>query len=257
MRSKRYSVMLLLAAGAVLFALAAPALAQEAVAEAGVQRTTLMQLIRQGGLFMVPLGALSVAMLGLGVYGFMTVTDEKMMRVSILPRIKEHLDRLELQETADLCEQHPSFLTNALAAGLSRLSHGVFNPQSMEQAMEEATVEENAVAIKPISYLSIIASVSPMIGLLGTVAGMIGAFQKIGMGGMGDPEILASDIGMAMVTTATGLIIGIPSMFLYFLLKSRFIAKVSRIGRVLGNILHDLQMTVDRGGGPAATARSE
>jgi biopolymer transport protein ExbB len=60
-----------------------------------------------------------------------------------------------------------------------------------------------------------------MIGLLGTVSGMISAFQTIGRGGMGRPELLAGDIGEALITTATGLVIGIPAMIAYFILRNR------------------------------------
>jgi len=60
-----------------------------------------------------------------------------------------------------------------------------------------------------------------MIGLLGTVSGMIGAFSTISSGGMGRPELLAGDIGEALITTATGLVIGIPAMVAYFILKNR------------------------------------
>ncbi len=62
---------------------------------------------------------------------------------------------------------------------------------------------------------------SPMIGLLGTVSGMIGAFATIASGGMGRPELLAGDIGEALITTATGLVIGIPAMIFYFVLRNR------------------------------------
>ena len=68
---------------------------------------------------------------------------------------------------------------------------------------------------------AVVASVAPMIGLLGTVSGMISAFQTIGRGGMGRPELLAGDIGEALITTATGLVIGIPAMIAYFVLKNR------------------------------------
>ena len=126
-------------------------------------------------------------------------------------------------------------MTNVLTAGLQRISGGVLDVDSMEKAMEEASVEETTAGMKPISYLSIVAQTAPMLGLLGTVSGMIKAFQKIGLGGMGDPERLAADIGEAMVTTATGLIIGIPAMFFYFFLKSRYMTNVSAATRVLGN----------------------
>jgi len=69
---------------------------------------------------------------------------------------------------------------------------------------------------------------------------MIKAFQKIGLGGMGKPELLANNIGEAMITTAAGLIIGIPAMFFYFFLKSRYMSNVSEMGRILGNLCHNL-----------------
>jgi biopolymer transport protein ExbB len=120
----------------------------------------------------------------------------------------------------------------------------------MEKAMEEASVQETAGGLKPINYLSIIAQIAPMLGLLGTVSGMIKAFQKIGLGGMGEPEKLAGDIGEAMVTTATGLVIGIPAMFFYFFLKSKYMSNVASLARVLGNLLSEFVASSRRGGPP-------
>lgn len=209
-----------------------------------VQTTTLWGLIRQGGWIMIPLGLLSVAMVGLAVYGFLSVREDKLLRLDMLQSIQSAVRALDFQRAASICNGNPSVLTNVLAAGLNRTSQGSIDTGSMTTAMEDAAVEETTAAMRPISYLSIIAQVAPMLGLLGTVNGMIGAFQKIGLGAMGDPERLASDIGEAMVTTATGLIIGIPAMFLYFFLKSRFNGTMSRMSRILGNIMHDLDVAL-------------
>ena len=97
----------------------------------------------------------------------------------------------------------------------------------MENAIAEAVGREEAQVGFWINFLSLITGVAPMIGLLGTVSGMIGAFQKIGMGGMGKPELLASNIGEALITTATGLCIAIPAMFAYFIFRNN----LSRIVR--------------------------
>jgi biopolymer transport protein ExbB len=123
---------------------------------------------------------------------------------------------------------------------MQRLTDGTLDTESMEKAMEEASVEETSAGLKPINYLSIVAQIAPMLGLLGTVSGMIKAFDKIGQGGMGKPELLAADIGEAMITTATGLIIGIPAMFFYFFLKSKYLSNVSKLARYLGNLTHTL-----------------
>jgi biopolymer transport protein ExbB len=201
---------------------------------------TFITLLKQGGMLMYPLGLLSVATIGLAVYGFMIVRTGKMLTPELVPPLQEALDHLDLEQAVQICRGTPSILTNIVQAGLLRISDGVLDVPSMEKAMEEASVEEVSAGLKTISYLSIIAQIAPMLGLLGTVSGMIKAFQKIGQGGMGKPEVLAGDIGEAMVTTASGLLIGIPAMFLYFYLKNRYSSNISRLGRVIGNLSHRL-----------------
>jgi biopolymer transport protein ExbB len=88
-----------------------------------------------------------------------------------------------------------------------------------------------------------------MIGLLGTVSGMISAFQTIGQVGMGDPSALAGDIGEALITTATGLTIGIPAMVAYFIFRNKLNAQVLRTVESGGDLI---DAYVDREAGRAA-----
>jgi len=203
-------------------------------------QTTFLGLVKQGGVIMIPLGMLSVLAIGLIGYGLVATKSDKMLATELLPTLQEELMKMNPEAAKSLCAGSPALLTNTLFAGLDRLGGGELDVPSMEKAMEEASVHEVTAGMKPISYLSIIAQVSPMLGLLGTVSGMIKAFQKIGLGGMGKPELLAADIGEAMVTTAAGLIIGIPCMFFYFFLKTRFMSNVSEMSRILGNLCHQL-----------------
>ena len=87
-----------------------------------------------------------------------------------------------------------------------------------------------------------------MLGLLGTVSGMIKAFSIISQGGMGDPGKLAGSIGEALVTTATGLVIAIPAMIAYFIFKNNFIKSMSSMGRLIGHFmnLYRFSTPVDR-----------
>lgn len=98
-------------------------------------------------------------------------------------------------------------------------------PERREGRMESL---EGGIA-QWIQYLNVIATVAPMVGLLGTVSGMIGAFQTIAGGGMGKPEKLAGDIGEALITTATGLCIGIPAMIGFFALRNRLDNRARRL----------------------------
>ena len=80
-----------------------------------------------------------------------------------------------------------------------------------------------------------------MIGVLGTVSGVIKAFQTIGTQGMGKPEVLAGNIGEALVTTATGLIIAIPAMLFYYGFRNSFIKTAASLGRNVGGLLDTLE----------------
>jgi biopolymer transport protein ExbB len=113
--------------------------------------------------------------------------------------------------------------------------------------MEEASIEEINEWQKPLGHLSLASQIAPMLGLLGTVTGMIGAFDKISMGAMGAPEKLAGNIGEAMITTAAGLIVAIPCMFAYFYYKAKFTSNVARVSRFLGNYVHQVNVAVKKG----------
>ena len=213
--------------------------------------TSLWGLVKQGGIIMFPLGLLSVAMIALVIYGFMITRPDKMLQPELVPALHEDLRKLDFDNARATCRSNTCLLTNTLHAGLERVTPSSLDVASMEKAMEEAGIQETSDGLKPINYLSIVAQVAPMLGLLGTVSGMIKAFQKIGLGMMGEPEKLAADIGEAMVTTATGLIVGIPAMFFYFYLKSKYTSNTSQLARMLGNLSHTI-VEVARGDHPPA-----
>ena len=93
------------------------------------------------------------------------------------------------------------------------------------------------IYMQSINYLSIIGGTAPMLGLLGTVSGMIKAFSVMSQGGMGDPSKLAGSIGEALITTATGLVIAIPAMIFYFIFKNNFLKTMSTMSRKISSFL--------------------
>jgi biopolymer transport protein ExbB len=224
----------------------AAAASPDAAAAAKDSSVTLWQMWVVGGIFMYPIGALSVAAVALIILGYMQTSENKMLHLDMVSPLKDQIKTGDIAGAISTCTGTPSPMTNILHAGLRRITD-VYNMSSVEKAMEEAAVEENTVGLRNINYLSIIATTAPMFGLLGTVSGMIKAFQKIGLGGMGDPEKLANDIGEAMITTAFGLIVGIPAMFFYFTLKSKFSANMARIGRDMGDMNHDMDQSLPGG----------
>lgn len=218
------------------------AVAPAAEAAAGPSMTTLGGLWAVGGICMYPIAALLIGAITITIFGIKNTPESKMLTPHLLPNLYAAIDALDLAQVQTICTANPALLTNILSAGIQRIGEdGVVDTVAMEKAMEEASAEEVAAGMKPLNFLSIFAQLAPMFGLLGTVTGMIKAFDAIAKGGMGKPDALAGNIGEAMVTTAFGLIVGIPTMFSYFALKSRYSANTTRLGRVVGNILHRLE----------------
>ena len=225
-------------------ALAVIANAQSAAPEAAQgQWNSLWDYWKVGGFCMYPIGLCSVAAVGLAIYCGIIFRSKKMTQAELVPVLDQSLRKLDLAQTASLCKSTPGILTNVLGAGLERIEPGrEIELPEIDKAMEEASVEEVNAGMKPLTYLSVVSQVAPMFGLLGTVTGMIGAFNKIGMGQMGSPEKLASNIGEAMITTAAGLIVAIPTMFVYFGFKAQYTGNISRISSLLGTLTHALSI---------------
>lgn len=219
----------------LLVALPSLAWAQDAAADSGGD-VSFGQLWRQGGWAMFPLAAFSMAALGLVLFNALSVRVQPLLRPDITAQLDGALGRADLAAAQTICEENPGIVANITRAGLARIKGDHFDPAAVEKAMEEASVEEVAGPFINISYLSIIATLAPMVGMLGTVSGMIKAFRNIALGGMGKPELLADNISEALITTAVGLIVGIPAMFAYFVFKSRYAKLTSRIARTCGDL---------------------
>ncbi len=204
--------------------------------------TTFVEMIRQGGWTMIPLGLFSLGTLTFALQNFMALREKKLLRPDLMPTLRKQMAARDIKGALETCGNESMF-TNVLSAGLERCGGADdLELANVKEAIDEATTERMTAYMKPINYLSIIGAVAPMLGLLGTVSGMIKAFNTIGVKGMGNPAELAGNIGEALVTTATGLIIAIPAMLFYHYFKSDFIKIVATMGRQLGVLLDDLRI---------------
>jgi biopolymer transport protein ExbB len=238
-RSRVAGMMVLVFAGAVF-----TVWAQDAAG--GVKSMTFMDMLKQGGWAMWPLGAFSVATLFFIIRNSLLLRPKNLLRADLKPDIEKFLSERNLKGVRELCQNNPSLMTSVLDAGLERISESDFDSAHVMEAIEEAGNEQMVTFMKPINYLSIIGGTAPMLGLLGTVSGMIKAFQTIASGGMGKPELLAGNIGEALITTAAGLIIAIPAMISYFVFKNNFIKHMSTMGRMVGHFMNVYRNTEDR-----------
>lgn len=205
----------------VLLAAPAALLAQEAVAPP--PDTSLFGMIQQGGWAMFPLAACSLAMFFLIIYCYLETRRSRFIPDATLAQAREALASHDVEAAAQGLTASNTILGRSLVPALQKLRSDRPNlnrEQAENLLIENLEAEENSIS-QWVNYLNVVAAVAPMIGLLGTVSGMISAFQTIGQGGMGRPELLAADIGEALITTATGLVIGIPAMIFYFILRNR------------------------------------
>ena len=144
------------------------------------------------------------------------------------------LEEEEYQEALELCESEPNFLTNSLAAGLPRLNEGY---AKMKEAMEAQAGIEAVKLQQKVGWMLFLSNVAPMLGLFGTVTGMISAFDKIvSLGAKVTPKDLAGGISAALITTFLGLLVAIPALFAYQYFRN----KATRISIDFAGILEDM-----------------
>ena len=206
------------------------------------QEKSLIDMYKAGGWAMYPLTLLSIGGFGLIVYNFLAVRPEPILNTAATVQIDEALAAIDVERAKTICQENPSPITNIIGAGMNRVDVNNFDPEQVREAIEESSSEELAGPFVLINYLSVVGSLSPMVGLLGTVSGMVKAFNVIEAEGAGSAQALAGNISEALITTATGMIVGIPAMFFFFFFKNRYGKITSRIGRVVG----DLQFTLNK-----------
>jgi biopolymer transport protein ExbB len=231
----------LLVAAAVLFTLmtlGSAALAAETTAPAEDETAKSMSwfdTIMHGGFIGMVIVILFLIGLALSIEHFWTIRRGVIMPADLLADVEECFDQEEYEQAIAVCEEQPSFFTNVVAAGLSRVNAGY---KQMEEAMAEAG-EEAAVQLQhKISYLALIANIAPMLGLLGTVHGMILAFREIATAGSApNPAELAGNIQLALVTTLLGLCVAIPVMCVYQFFKNRVEKIVLEVGAISGELM--------------------
>ena len=191
------------------------------------------KLLTGGGAIGYLLWFLSVVGIALIIEHFINVRREKLAPPELIDELETLLNEGQFQEALELCEQEPNFLTNIMAAALPKMEHGY---DSMEQAAHDISEEEAIKLHSKVSWLSLLSAISPMLGLLGTVWGMIGAFDVIAESAAPEPADFAGTISLALITTVLGLIVAIPMMIGFFYFRN----KVTRIVLEIGAISEDM-----------------
>ncbi len=172
-----------------------------------------------GVVIMISLLGLSLSAAYLAFEQLLTLRHGEMMPDGLDDEVRELIKAGQFRQALELCAGTPSLLAVIIRQGIVEVD-GDWN--DVEKAMEDATEEQSAQLFRRVEYLSVIGNIAPMVGLLGTVIGMIVAFQEVastqGSAGAGD---LAAGIYQALVTTVGGLIVAIPSLGAFAVFRNR------------------------------------
>ncbi len=222
----------------------ASAWAQVQAGAQAARKETLFSLIKKGGPVMYPLGLASILGLAIAVERLISLRRDRIIPSGFVDNVRARWEEDKTGATAiAFCEQTGGPMGRIFKSGLINLSRG---EEAVEKAMEDTGFNEIDKLKRSIRALSYIASTSPLLGLLGTVYGLIGAFQVAAAGGMGKADLLAKGIYEALVTTAAGLTIAIPVLVAYQFLGHRVDALVDEMDEMGLSFMHACIYRSDR-----------
>lgn len=172
----------------------------------------MFEIIKSGGWMMLPILLGSVVALGIILERFWSLQKKKILPPMLVSQVWKLYRDQQLDSEALRRLKHSSPLGHILAVGLANSQHG---REVMKECIEEAGRQVAHELERFLNMLGTIAAISPLLGLLGTVFGMIEIFSALMLHGSGDPSQLAGGISVALITTAAGLTVGIPSLFFH------------------------------------------
>ncbi len=213
----------------------------------------MWEMILAGRYMMVPITLASLIGLAVVLERAYVLRSGKV----IVPEIVEAVETLgvgrDLQVAYAICRRRPGPFANIVTTGLD---HADSDWTIIRDVIQEAGRQEGVRLTKHLGILETVAAIAPLLGLLGTVLGMIRVFATISAAGLGNPETMSSGISEAMVTTAAGLFVGIPSLVAYNWLNGRAESIIFELEFYAAKMLDTLRKRQEAGGG-AATAGAD
>jgi len=223
------------------------------------QESFLAWMIRASGIFGFLILLVSFAMVAIIMMVFLQLRRDNYLPTAFIEQFEQQLQAKDYQAAYETAKASVSFIGRILAAGMGRLSRGY--DEAVEQ-MQQVGEDETMAMEHKIGYLALIGSIAPMLGLLGTVQGMVLSFQVIANSTTSPkPSELADGIATALFTTLEGLVVAIPAILFYALYKNRLARFLMECGFVAENFMKNFQnaakpavATPSRPGGAAAAS---
>lgn len=201
-------------------------------------QTFLQWMIAASGAFGAILLLVSFIMVAVIMMNLLQVRRDNLLPEGFVAAFEEKLTAKDYQGAYEIARNDDSLIARVLAAGLSRLNRGY---EEAVEGMQEVGEEESMAMEHRLSYLALIGSIAPMIGLMGTVWGMIASFREIATAPVAPkPKDLADGISTALFTTLEGLVVAIPAIIAYSLLRNRVSRLLLEVGRVSEGLMSRL-----------------
>ena len=178
----------------------------------------MFEIVKAGGIVMVPIILASIVAAAIFLERLWTLQRRRVLPAELTDRVWKWVEQGQIQDKHIAALQQNSPLGKILAAGLANRNR---DRQIMRESIEDTGRHVVHELERFINALGTIASISPLMGLLGTVVGMIQTFNSLNQGGAGNPAALAGGIAVALITTAAGLTIAIPALLAYKYLRGR------------------------------------
>lgn len=211
----------------------------EAAAEAAPESVNLIDLIFvKGGAFMYPIVLLSFYMVYLIIDAILVIRRKKLMPEDVCKALHETFRKDKVEECKKLCQEKPCAITVVVSHALTANEKGKGMVGMQEAVVEYGGRLANDLRAR-VAYLNTVATISPMLGLLGTVSGMIKAFGNIGASGVGKASALANNISEALITTAGGLVVAIPALAAFFFFRNRITETMVAVEDEVGELLEE------------------
>lgn len=205
---------------------------------AGIAKIDLRQLIDDAGAIGIIIAVLSVAMVALIVEQIISIRSKSLMPPGLAEEVHSLILQQQYRSADSVCKSNPSFLSYILSAGLAEVQMGY---TAVEKAMEDAAMQQSARLNRKIEYLSVIGVLSPMLGLLGTVWGMILAFSEFTAKANPDVAELAPGISKALITTLFGLSVTVPALASFAFFRIRIDELVAQSSLLAEHVFADFK----------------
>lgn len=203
----------------------------------------IISIIEKGGWMMYPIMFCSILMVGIGIERAYSLRRKNIINPDFLRKVRTHWNWKDIQLGLQLCKTYDNALARILKAGLLRFGGKV---DEIERAIEGAGQHEASLLTSNLRVLGAVANITPMLGLLGTVFGMIKAFNVISQSGTGNPGLVASGISEALITTAAGMVVGIPALALYHYFRGRIDRYVFEMEEISFQLVEELNIEAVR-----------